>query len=218
MIKIILGCTLITLCFCAYGVDMSALTSASSFECLLLSNHTFMIARAYHSYGGIDVNAPKTISNAINAGYLEANVGVYMFPCYSQTHKPEDQVAEMLKGLSDSRYSSIWIDMETNTSPNCGWSQNYDSNCAFTQALVAAAQKSGKKVGIYASIHMWNVIMGGTDRCLHFSNLPLWYAHYDGVASFSDFQSFGGWKEPSIKQYKGTTSLCSASVDLSWKK
>ncbi|MDP2434537.1 MAG: hypothetical protein Q8P67_02215 [archaeon] len=33
----------------------------------------------------------------------------------------------------------------------------------------------------------------------------------DGVASFSDFSPFGGWTKPNIKQYQGTTSLCSAS-------
>ena len=43
-----------------------------------------------------------------------------------------------------------------------------------------------------------------------------WYAHYDGNPSFSDFAAFGGWTHPAIKQYQGTTSLCSAGVDLSW--
>lgn len=46
--------------------------------------------------------------------------------------------------------------METNPSPNCGWSANTTYNCLFTQRLVEEAKKSGKKVGIYASKHMWN--------------------------------------------------------------
>ena len=38
----------------------------------------------------------------------------------------------------------------------------------------------------------------------------------DNNPSFSDFRGFGGWTHPSIKQYKGTTTLCGVGVDLSW--
>jgi hypothetical protein len=37
------------------------------------------------------------------------------------------------------------------------------------------------------------------------------------VPDFSDFKSFGGWVKPSIKQYKGTTAVCNASIDLNYK-
>lgn len=140
-----------------------------------------------------------------------------MFPCYSQEKTPENQINDMVKALGDAHYSAIWLDMETNTSPGCGWSQNYDQNCAWTERLAAAAQKSGKTVGIYASNYMWNQIMGGTDRCAKFMHLPLWYAHYDNLASFTDYKPFGGWTTPTIKQYKGTTASCNASIDLNYK-
>jgi hypothetical protein len=64
---------------------------------------------------------------------------------------------------------------------------------------------------------MWGQIMGGGDRCPKFTQQPLWYAHYDNVPDFSDFKSFGGWTKPSIKQYKGTTAVCGASIDLNYK-
>jgi hypothetical protein len=51
---------------------------------------------------------------------------------------------------------------------------------------------------------------------LFFTDLPLWYAHYDGKASFSDFSSFGGWKTPYAKQYMGDYTLCSFDVDLNY--
>lgn len=107
--------------------------------------------------------------------------------------------------------------METNTSPGCGWSKDFNANCLFTTKLVEAVQKSNKKVGIYASIYMWGQILGGADKCAKFGQLPLWYAHYDSVTSFTDFKPFGGWTKPYAKQYKGTTALCNASVDLNYK-
>jgi hypothetical protein len=48
------------------------------------------------------------------------------------------------------------------------------------------------------------------------SSLPIWYPHYDNRPSFSDFQSFGGWSRPSIKQYSDTHSLCGVGVDSNW--
>lgn len=42
----------------------------------------------------------------------------------------------------------------------------------------------------------------------------LWYAHYDDSPSFSDYTEFGGWKDPHMKQFKGTTTECDAGVDL----
>jgi hypothetical protein len=79
--------------------------------------------------------------------------------------------------------------------------------------MVDEAKKQGVTLGIYTSASQWNPIMGGSTK---FSYLPLWYAHYDNNPSFSDFVAFGGWTKPNIKQYKGTTSVCSASVDYNW--
>jgi hypothetical protein len=45
---------------------------------------------------------------------------------------------------------------------------------------------------------------------------PLWYPHYDNNPSYSDWYNFGGWTSPSIKQYAGTTSFCSASIDKNY--
>lgn len=58
--------------------------------------------------------------------------------------------------------------------------------------------------------------MGSTSACAKFTSHPLWYAHYDGVQSFSDFTSFGGWTKPAMKQYLGDKTLCSVGVDYDW--
>ncbi len=60
---------------------------------------------------------------------------------------------------------------------------------------------------------MWQSIFGSTEACKSLGAHPLWYAHYDGSASFSDFSAFGGWTKPHMKQYQGDTTLCGAGVD-----
>jgi len=60
---------------------------------------------------------------------------------------------------------------------------------------------------------MWGSIFGSYTACPSVASQKLWYPHYDNSASFSDFQAFGGWTKPTIKQFLGTTALCGASVD-----
>ena len=69
------------------------------------------------------------------------------------------------------------------------------------------------RAGIYSSNSQWSPIMGNTAQ---FSNLPLWYPHYDNNPSFNDWYSFGGWSRPNIKQYAGDVGFCSAGVDLNY--
>ena len=42
------------------------------------------------------------------------------------------------------------------------------------------------------------------------------YPHYDNDPSFNDFNPFGGWKEPALKQYSADRSICGAGVDLNY--
>jgi|LauGreDrversion4_2_1035121.scaffolds.fasta_scaffold1791551_1 GH25 family lysozyme M1 (1,4-beta-N-acetylmuramidase) len=94
----------------------------------------------------------------------------------------------------------IWIDVEINPSPGCGWTAAAD-NCNFLKRMIDHIRARGKTPGIYSSLYMWQTIMGGRNNCPLFTNVPLWYAHYDGSASFSDWPSvsFGGWGKPNIK-------------------
>jgi hypothetical protein len=90
--------------------------------------------------------------------------------------------------------------------------------------FTAVVNRGGKVVVWGHAIHdlaappyLENVIAisaGGGSTAL--SSFPLWYPHYDNNPSYSDWSPFGGWTKPNIKQYMGTTSVCSASVDLNY--
>ena len=62
-------------------------------------------------------------------------------------------------------------------------------------------QDRGKKAGMYFSIRIWKLFFGDTEYCSNFSDLPLWYAHYDKVENFSDWLPYGGWNKPYAKQF-----------------
>jgi hypothetical protein len=80
--------------------------------------------------------------------------------------------------------------------------------------MISALQQGGASVGVYASHAMWSQIAG--DSCTVGSSLPLWYPHYDGVASCSDMTPFGGWTPSSVyaKQYRGDARSCGVGVDM----
>lgn len=63
-----------------YGVDVSALTSQSSFNCMAKDGKKFAVIRVYQSSGHPDSNGPSSIKNAWNGGmkYVDG----YIFPCY----------------------------------------------------------------------------------------------------------------------------------------
>ena len=109
----------------------------------------------------------------------------------------------------------IWLDIEGTQY----WTGSTTSNRTWYQSLVNAcgALSSSYRCGVYASSYQWSSIFGSTSYSYGLSTTPqIWYAHYDNLAAFSDFTSFGGWTKPWAKQYKGTTTLCSFGVDVNY--
>ena len=97
---------------------------------------------------------------------------------------------------------------------NC-WSTNLASNMDYLNELVSAAVARKVSVGIYSSSYEWGITVGSTSTGLQ--KYPLWYAHYDGKETFSDFVPFGGWTKPAIKQYNDHgDSSCNIDVDVNW--
>jgi len=193
-----------------YGVDLADPIDKSTAACMVSNGRTFGVVRAWHSYGAFDTNAPASVA-AMWAGGMSA-VDVYMFPCVGQS------AANQANGLVDAltaanvTYGKVWLDIESNPSPGCGWSTA--TGCTFFTDLLASLRARGVTVGTYASQYEWSITVGSS--CTAGTSTPLWYAHYDGSPNFNDFTPFGGWTTPTAKQYSGTGSLCGFSIDEDW--
>lgn len=208
------------------GVDLSQATSLSSLQCVHNYGYDFVIARVYLSTGKPDSNGPSNINNAWSAGM--SHVDGYIFPCYS-CGNPAKQMDDTIDYLAShsmylngtkehlaatngtalgAKIGMLWLDVEGTQY----WSSSASSNINFLQGMVDEGKKRGVSLGVYTSSSQWSPIMGGTSQ---FSNLPLWYAHWDFTFSpcTSDFKSFGGWSKPAMKQYAGDQSFCSAGYD-----
>lgn len=193
---------------CTLGVDVSQLFSTATYQCMKNNGYNFAIIRGYCSYGGVDANIISNLNNARAAGLI---TDIYMFPCRGKSGSA--QVDQMMNAISGNLYGMVWIDVETNPSSGCGWGNDYNGNCAFLTEIINRIKSHGKVPAIYASRYMWQTIMGSFSGCPSVASQQLWYAHYDNNPSFADFQAFGGWTKPAIKQFQGDTTLCGAGVD-----
>jgi GH25 family lysozyme M1 (1,4-beta-N-acetylmuramidase) len=99
----------------------------------------------------------------------------------------------------------LWLDIEGR------WNRNIDTNIQFIEELIQQINMLGVKFGIYTSKSHWHLIMNNVTK---FSlDSPLWYSHYDNDKSFNDFQAFGGWRKPLIKQFISDVKECGIILD-----
>jgi hypothetical protein len=195
-----------------HGIDVSTAITTDGATCLV-SSFSFMVARGYRSSGAVDTNVCTSIHHAYNAGFTARDA--YLFPCPTCSKSAATQVQELVDYLNancPSHWSKrIWLDIEGSSY----WTGDTTKNRNWYQNLVDACKNKSSKCGIYASASQWSSIFGSTSY-KYGNDLPLWYAHYDGNANFDDFSSFGGWTTPHAKQFAGTTSTCSMSVDKNY--
>ncbi len=153
----------------------------------------FAIIRAWHSYGGFDTTVTETLSALQTAGlpvglqrlpvvhtacltYCDLALPqinathVYMFPCNRMT--AADQVAQLLGNLTANKvqYARIWLDIESNPSPNCGWSADAATNCKYMASLATALNATGLPWGTYTR---YAPSGGGVAACLPIGSLPV---------------------------------------------
>ncbi|CAL6027029.1 Glycosyl_hydrolase family 25 protein [Hexamita inflata] len=103
----------------------------------------------------------------------------------------------------------IWLDIENIDLFYPTQAQNQQFIAAMLSEM--SNMLGANRVGVYSNWNQWSQIVGSswTGAQPH----QLWYPHYDNWQSFDDFQPFGGWTRPSIKQYLGDNPECSTHVD-----
>ncbi|EGC32614.1 hypothetical protein DICPUDRAFT_81570 [Dictyostelium purpureum] len=191
------------------GIDISQAASVGFFQCAKNAGFDFAIVRGYCSTGEIDPNGAQSIINARDAGveYVDS----YLFPC-SSCGNGAGQAVSLVNHLKDTgaNFGMIWLDIE---GPGLYWGDDQGANQAFFNELISGLESVGAHIGIYTSESQWIPIMGDWAGG---ASYPLWYAHYDGNPSFSDFSPFAGWSSPAIKQYNDQGLNCGVGADLNW--
>mmetsp|Transcript_5533 Transcript_5533/g.5479 ORF Transcript_5533/g.5479 Transcript_5533/m.5479 type:complete len:161 (+) Transcript_5533:44-526(+) len=138
------------------GVDISVATSKESFACLLNQGYTYVIIRAYCSYGAVDPNLVTNIQNAQSAGFQD--IGVYMFPCFP-CGNPQNQVLQLIDVITpylEQVRDPIWIEVT-----KYAWSTNQQKNQNFIFSLGSSIRSlATSTAGILTSQTDWTNIIG----------------------------------------------------------
>eukprot|EP01090_Pellita_catalonica_P014981 TRINITY_DN393_c0_g1_i1.p1 TRINITY_DN393_c0_g1~~TRINITY_DN393_c0_g1_i1.p1 ORF type:complete len:234 (-),score=24.17 TRINITY_DN393_c0_g1_i1:78-779(-) len=202
-----------------FGLDISSPISKSidqsHWDCLKShGNYLYAIIQGYQGGYGLNTFIDTAVARAW-AGGME-HVDVYAFMCKNCYKNGPSAVKELVDFLAAHhvKHGMIWLDIEQCS--NC-WSPDLSENCAFVSSLVDEYERLGAHIGIYSSNYEWGATVGHT--CNRFTHLPIWYAHYDGNPSFSDWPStrFGGWEKPAIKQFADKAdNSCGVSIDRDW--
>lgn len=93
-----------------------------------------------------------------------------------------------------------------------GWIQNQHW---FNDMIDACTAQKDISCGIYSSPDQWGYTLGSkTYSYQPATELPLWWKQDDGVADFTGFTAFGGFKEPYAKQFKSSYSICGTTTTI----
>ena len=196
----------------ANGGDVSQYYGTSTWSCAKNHGWDFVIVRSYCSYGGVDPNVKSTL-DAAKAGGIKYR-DIYHFPCYGKVSAAQ-QIHDDIDHVGKDNFGTIWLDIESNPSPGCGWDSDHSKNCQFIRDMISAAESKGARVGVYSSVYEWGLTAGS--GCTAGSDKPLWYADYDGTKSFGGFTPFGGWHTPAMKQYGDSVGgVCGINADADW--
>lgn len=201
----------------AEGIDVSQVTcnklSLGDWQCMVNNGKSFAIVEAYDGGYHYGESVASCVGNAWAAGMAHVDIYGFFCPNCNGNNPCGSAVNSMLDSLSSQgvRYGGVWLDVE-----DCdGCWNDQASNVGFIKECVAAAQARGVTVGIYTSDYEWQTVTGMSTA---FSDLQLWYAHYDGNNSFDDTwaHSFGGWSVGAMKQYYDSSSVCFSDADVDW--
>ncbi|KAJ5071007.1 gh family 25 lysozyme 3-related [Anaeramoeba ignava] len=217
LLFLIFGLLILQTVFSTSGLDISQADcgsiSLSEWKCFAQNGKSFAIVEAFDGGYGIGSHVKDCVANAWSAGFAHVDVYAFMCPNCAGNNPPSSAVEKLVGYLSANRvnYGMLWFDIEQCS----GCWNDASSNVAFIKEAVEKAQQLGVNVGIYSSEGEWSATVGSSSA---FSNLPLWYAHYDGEPNFNDqwAYSFGGWSSPAMKQYYDSSSVCYSNVDVDW--
>jgi len=117
------------------------------------------------------------------------------------------QVQNALATIEGYPVSRLWLDAENSAA-------GYSSSQILQKIQEALDACGPMPCGIYTAKWWWDPATGYSTA---FGDVPLWYARYDYTPDFNDWYSgvseFGGWTDPTGKQYQGSNYFCGVNVD-----
>jgi len=151
-------------------------------------------------------NYPPGRTRAQIQACLDAGLTVdaYVWLWFDLDANDIERKLHLLDGLN---VRQLWLDVEDTASINYSQATCEDKVTSALAACDAYPTGSSGRTGIYSGRWFWldRRYMGNSTR---FADRLLWDANYDDVADARlGYVPYGGWDHPTIKQFRGTTSI-----------
>ncbi len=173
----------------------SGTLTASNVSGWMSQGYTHLIVGCQNS-----TTAQQQLTTAV-AGGMTVDIYKYLYFTSNMT----TQVQAALAIAAGHPIGRIWLDVEDDPA-----SLSVAQIVAKVQEAIDACGST--PYGIYTGAWWWNAHLPG---CAAFSDAPLWYSWYDGIASLDTWQTqaFGGWSAPTGKQYQGNVAVSGINTD-----
>lgn len=102
----------------------------------------------------------------------------------------------------------LWIDIGGR------WGNQTEVNVQFVDELISQIEQYQIKFGIATTRAQWLRLTNNSTRWAQ--KAPLWYANNDQHKSFDDFQAFGGWSQPLLKQFRSDVKECGVMLNRNY--
>jgi hypothetical protein len=160
--------------------------------CLLGLN--FMVLELMDSFGHLNPNFLANYQTVQSAKVKSIDIYLPFTDLFTPTEICDNITNNVPSGFT----GTVWLYVQS-----AGWlSTNTTANLDFIVNVAEECETSGLNVGIGSSNTTWAQITGNATNS-YLQALPLWDINDDNIGMFSDwnYSSFGGWKQPTQKQY-----------------
>ncbi len=152
---------------------------------------------------------PQLKENLLRATKIDCTF--YVLPCYS-CGDPKGQIDRLCRAIEGTGF--VYHPYVAVEDPK-RWTGNQSKHRKFVAQVVEEIERRRE---CFASAKFrttkqdWEMILG--PDCTTYQYSSLWYISNDGKKDFGDFQPFGGWHYPFLKQYARNKTLCGSTVNF----
>eukprot|EP01022_Parablepharisma_sp_SALTPOND_P034789 TRINITY_DN92_c0_g1_i1.p2 TRINITY_DN92_c0_g1~~TRINITY_DN92_c0_g1_i1.p2 ORF type:complete len:237 (+),score=11.41 TRINITY_DN92_c0_g1_i1:103-813(+) len=180
-----------------------------SIECFQKNGFRRLHFEALRSDGQVN---PYIKQNLVKA--LRIDCTFYITPCYrcGNPRKQIEDVCTAIDGTGFVYHPYIVVQNLTN------WPGEKSAHQKFIEEIVAEVDNQRHCFGTVrfrSTKKEWEKIVGNNWK--PYGRTELWYVSDDGQTNFKDFEPFGGWRAPFLKQYKQGQDLCGNRVNYNFR-
>jgi len=177
------------------------------FDCFAKQNITRVTAELVNAQGVWNSQFVSNYYNALEAGIPEFHAIVRV----NDSFVPLELCQNISYNLPENFNGTTWLYMN-----KTNWNRGSSQSLPYLLNLTWTCQAYLWNTGIYSDAKDWTEIMGDRTKGQSILRLlPLWYISGNKVIAFDDFDvaGFGGWTNPSMKEYVGKTYFCGTFVE-----